>query len=534
MLPIPVLNHSNEDIQTKENSRRQSSGRFIFRLAKWVAVTGVALAALLAVVLALGFSSIVEYSLGRGLDAMGLTGEFEATGSLFSHLEVSGLTVEGDEMIQSMNCDRARVDFAIVPLILSRGKDGIKLITVKGLTVALDANRRPNSSFEKDDSGDKKPVQLSMYLSYLKYSSVDARDIAVSWADDEKNFSIAGFKFAWDPERRTGNLGFDSLDAAPVSLGKGDAGVTVSEQWDAISLSDLALKEGVIVSELSAVSSASEVCWTAASNLSYYGAEVKLAFDPVESEPSQMTLVSGNLDLARLRDDLALPEANFPTGIIETCDVVFSGNPESPGSWNGSLSLHARDFVFGRVALGLVEGEIDMDDGMVSMTHLDVTEGSSNLKASAKVNLGGVDSVEKVQWNRLAIAGSVQVHSDDLGELVNVGVDTAPKVALGGLIDANLDWAIADKRLLKLAGPVKCENLAVGSVRATVVDVVCDSSEADRVSLRGSVQFEGANVVNLTAGYAIPSGDYEATAEVQAGDLGAMRASLTEVADDAP
>ncbi|MEZ5326763.1 MAG: translocation/assembly module TamB domain-containing protein [Verrucomicrobiales bacterium] len=402
-----------------------------------------------------------------------------------------------------------------------------------GIEVVIDSSQSQTPEPQEDDSKGKKPVNLGKYLSYLKYSSVDARDISVSYSEGQKDFLVDGIKFEWVPEQRAGSIGFESLDVGPVILGESDCGLAVSEEWDAIEISDFDLSEGVTISELSAISTETALGWRAVSNVYCYGADVKLEFDPEEAKPSRVSLVSGQLNLEGLRDDLGIGESRFPKGSVSKCDLVFSGDPKSPRSWNGSLALQVEGGEMGSIRLGKVSGAMDVAAGVVNLRNLHVEEGGSTVEVSGRTDLSAMDSVADVEWSRLAAEGALNVHSDDLSELVVVSTGAPPKLALGGLIDADLEWAIADGRLLKLAGPVKGEKLTVGNANADQVDIECDSSEPDRVSLNGRVRFDEVNAVELRGGYGIKSGDYQASAELSAGDLGTLRASLSDVAEDA-
>ena len=272
--------------------------------------------------------------------------------------------------------------------------------------------------------------------------------------------------------------------------------------------------------------------WVATADITCSDALLKAAFDPSGQQSIEAGLARGRLNLSDIRDLAGIPDDEFPTGVVEKFDVSFSGDFNAPITWNCSLnflskSLGMRGFQFEEIVC-----RANVVDGAVRIPALEVISGRTRVAASAEADIGNFGELSDVEVESLGVAGSAMVDSDDLGELLESSGGNLD-FQLSGSVDANLTWEIKGGRLEKLVGPVKANRLRVASTKIESIDLLCDSTQPDRIEASGSVQFDAKNVVQLEGDYEIRTGDYHATVDLQAGDLGGLRACLVEVSPEA-
>ncbi|MGK0185742.1 MAG: autotransporter translocation and assembly factor TamB [Verrucomicrobiales bacterium] len=527
MLPMRHLKNESVDAAAHPMSRRRRWGKWLLRLGV-VAVVGLCI---VTVAFVLFYQKILTYGVGIGLDKAGLTGEFAAQGSLFSYLELKDVDVSGEGMVQSLLCDRARIDYQLWSLITSRGKRGLDLVTLRGVDLVLDKERKVPKDASAQDK-EKLPKSFSDKLSYLKYSAIDAANIDVRYHFERGEVVTEGVKLEWNPKLRSGSVGFDRVSAPSIELEDNGLNISIAETWNAIEFSNFRYKEGLVVKRLTMSGSSSEKGWEADAELQCLEASLNFHFIPSKEREMRLSLEQGELDLKLLEERLGLPKVKLPKAVISKLALDFSGDPKTPATWNGSLAMQARSLEFGKMKVDSLGAVLRFKDGRIEMPELNAQAKASRLKMTADIDLSRLNSAKKIRWITIPASGTLTLHSQDLGDLVATS-GRGGKILLGGAVDADLSWALDNGELRGLSGPVSGSELVVASAKIMKLDVTCDSTMANQVDVAGTIDFDADNRVSLDGSYAIRSGDYNATASLKSGSLAGLRARITEVAEDA-
>ena len=163
-----------------DNTRRLMNRGIVLRWLKRAVIGALVTLLVLLVAITLGYSRIAAYALTRGVEMAGLEGQLEVSGGLFSHLEVRNVSTKGSGIVRRLNCDFVRLDYSLVPLISSRGKEGIELVSLKGVSVTLVDDQSEESSERHGEAAQGESIRISEYLGYLKHTEIDASEIDVS------------------------------------------------------------------------------------------------------------------------------------------------------------------------------------------------------------------------------------------------------------------------------------------------------------------------------------------------------------------
>lgn len=477
------------------------------------------------------YERAVRFGISTGLEKAGLEGTFEVDASLFSYLEVRDLSVRGTGTVQEARSELIRVDYRLKPLILTKGKEGMEMITIRRVELVMDGERKA----PKDDEAknlEKAGTPLGEKLKYLKYSALDASEIDVRYKTAKEDVVVEGVNLNWNPESREGNLEYDQVEVAKVELKNGMLGISIDQAWAAIELSGLEYMEEIVVESLTLSESQNKAGWVAVADLHCVDADLHVTFDPSADRRIAVDLTEGELNLKALVEALALPDDKMPGGILERLSVVYSGNPKEPRSWNGSAQIEGREWLIGRIGLETMGGSVRISEGLIEVTDLHAEEQSSRMKVTAEVDMSSLDKVAGITLEQIVARGALSLVSENLGELVAVS-GVGKEVELGGKVSANLDWGIDSGRLVKLSGPISGDNFVFQAVKIDEVDIDCSSSNPDSVDLQGTIRVDGGNSVTLAGSYAIRSGDYQLTASLASESLGGLRERLTEVAEGA-
>ena len=190
-------------------------------------------------------------------------------------------------------------------------------------------------------------------------------------------------------------------------------------------------------------------------------------------------------------------------------------------SWNGLVNLMGSGLRYREIALDRCELACSVKDGDVEVESLDLVTPGERVEATAVMALDETLFDKPIDWKELEIAGQVVVAAAHLGDAVS---PFNPEVGkkLGGAVDADLQWALADGKLTRLNGPVEIRHFRFEQLSIAKASLRGDSSAPNVIKAEGVIEVDDQNRIAAEGTYGIDTGGWAGEVELMAPDLAGL------------